>query len=299
VKSNLKTDHLTRIAQGGVTWVQPGIESLDNDILVQMGKGVTGLQNIRLLRSCAELGMHPVWNLLCGFPGETAQAYTQMAALMPALAHLTPPTGHSPIRLDRFSPYFERAEELGYRNVRPAPAYRAVFGLTEDRAARIAYFFEGDAEGLPPDGYLQPFIDGIAIWRAEHAQGQTLPDLRIIEMGGVHLIKDTRACAAQPIKVVTPDERVVLDAFREPARVDVVWADASMPANADHIFDDLLERRFVHRDATGHAVSLVCAPDRSVAADAAQSGFPGGFIRPAKDTRRSHKIENARTHAAE
>ena len=56
-----------------------------------MRKGVSGLQNIQLLKWCKELGVKPKWNLLFGFPGEPADEYARMAELAPLLSHLPPP----------------------------------------------------------------------------------------------------------------------------------------------------------------------------------------------------------------
>ena len=78
-----------------------------------MRKGVSGLQNIQLLKWCKELGVGPSWNLLFGFPGESADAYARMAKAVPFLTHLPPPGTISLIRLDRFSPNFFDAEKLG------------------------------------------------------------------------------------------------------------------------------------------------------------------------------------------
>ena len=48
-------------------------------VLKQMKKGVSGLQNIQLLKWCKEMGIHPIWNFLIGFPQESADDYFQMA----------------------------------------------------------------------------------------------------------------------------------------------------------------------------------------------------------------------------
>ena len=91
VKSNLRFDQLVKLHQGGVRQIQPGIESLSNQVLRLMDKGVTGFQNIQLLRWCEEIGIECSWNLLAGFPGESPQEYARMAELVPQLAHLNPP----------------------------------------------------------------------------------------------------------------------------------------------------------------------------------------------------------------
>jgi len=60
-KANLKREHLHAMREAGVLSIQPGIESLSTPILKLMEKGVTALQNIRLLKWCAEFGLQPFW----------------------------------------------------------------------------------------------------------------------------------------------------------------------------------------------------------------------------------------------
>ncbi|MEO8127828.1 MAG: RiPP maturation radical SAM C-methyltransferase, partial [Bryobacteraceae bacterium] len=123
IKANIKQEQVRMMRAGGVTSVQPGIESFSNHVLKLMDKGCTGLQNIQLLRWCEEAGIMPAWNLLSGFPGEDPGEYTKMAQLLPLLTHLQPPSSCSPVRLDRFSPFFTRRERFGLQRVRPTPAY--------------------------------------------------------------------------------------------------------------------------------------------------------------------------------
>ena len=73
VKSNLRYDQLLTLRHGGMRQIQPGIESFSDQVLQLMDKGVTGLQNIQLLRWSEELGIDCAWNLLAGFPGETSR----------------------------------------------------------------------------------------------------------------------------------------------------------------------------------------------------------------------------------
>ena len=93
VKSNMRREELEVLAAAGVRWIQPGIESLDGDLLRLMKKGVSPLQNILLLKWCQELGIFCGWNLLFGLPGETAASYERMAEIIPKLHHLKPPSG--------------------------------------------------------------------------------------------------------------------------------------------------------------------------------------------------------------
>jgi ribosomal peptide maturation radical SAM protein 1 len=199
VKSNLKYAQLAAMRRGGVKLIQPGIESFSNDVLKLMKKGVTGLQNLQLLKWCEEIGIVPAWNLLAGFPDEAPEDYASMAKLLSVLTHLEPPTGCSPIRLDRFSPLLNEAEAFGLKRVRPARAYYYVFPLSRRELARLAYFFDFDyADGRNVEAYLGAIHAEVDKWRnsrfqAEEARRPRL-DATIKEGGSVHIL-DTRGCA--------------------------------------------------------------------------------------------------------
>jgi ribosomal peptide maturation radical SAM protein 1 len=199
VKANLKYQHLAAMYGGGVRYIQPGIESFSDQVLDLMRKGVSGFQNIQLLRWSQEIGILPAWNILAGFPGESPSEYEWTASIMPLMTHLEPPAGCAPIRLDRFSPFFVRAEEFGLRRVRPAHAYYYVFPLGRRELSRLAYFFEFDYPGgVVPEKYLESTNREYLNWRnARYSENRPRLDANIHENGGV-VIEDTRACAVSP-----------------------------------------------------------------------------------------------------
>ncbi|MGI9606379.1 MAG: RiPP maturation radical SAM C-methyltransferase [Acidimicrobiales bacterium] len=168
VKANLSKSQLVLLRDAGVRDIQPGIESLHDSVLRIMRKGVTALGNIQLLKWCAELGLRPHWNILWGFPGEPAEAFEDMTALIPHLVHLRPPDGAGPIRLDRFSPNFDDAAELGFTNVRPVPAYEAVYGLDDRSHRELAYFFDFDSAHDRHDAEAERLRTAIADWQERH-----------------------------------------------------------------------------------------------------------------------------------
>ncbi len=194
VKSNLRYDQLKTMREGGVETVQPGIESFSNATLELMRKGCTGLQNIQTLRWCAELGIVTAWNLLYGFPDELPAEYERMAELVPRLTHLPPPAYCCRIRLDRFSPLYTRARELGLGNVRAMKAYSYVFPLPESALGELAYFFEFDyRDGRNPADYARPLIERVEEWSrlAESKPAR----LDAYGAGDLLVIEDTRPCA--------------------------------------------------------------------------------------------------------
>lgn len=167
VKANLRKSQLRQLRGARVREIQPGIESLDDALLQLMRKGVAAIQNIRLLKWCRELGIEPSWNILYGFPGEDPEVYGRMARLIPLIRHLPPPSGFSPIRLDRFSPNFEEAEARGLSNVRPFAAYEYVYRSVGSAARRnLAYFFDFEyTDQRNPSSYVAPLEAQVRSWQ--------------------------------------------------------------------------------------------------------------------------------------
>ena len=164
-----------------------------------MKKGCTGLQNIQLLRWCEELGIIVAWNLLAGFPGESASEYERMAELLPLLTHLQSPASCSPVRLDRFSPFYMRSSELGLVRLRPKPGYYYAYPLGRRDLARLAYFFDFDyADGRDPYSYLGDVqAEMLRWWNARTTEPEQLPRLDAFCNGDAVTIKDTRPAALQ------------------------------------------------------------------------------------------------------
>jgi ribosomal peptide maturation radical SAM protein 1 len=198
-KANLTFQQLRTMRDGGVKWIQPGIESFSNQILRLMQKGVTGLRNIQLLRWCRELGVEPIWNFLYGFPGESPVEYRKLAKLLPLLVHLEPPQACGAVRLDRFSPYFNQPAAYGLRNLRAHSYYRYVFPLPQEELNKLAYFFECDGpETLNPQEYSGGLRRAFAQWKRLDAMPRghrPRLDLRRTRQGVS--ILDTRPCAVR------------------------------------------------------------------------------------------------------
>ncbi len=67
-KSNLSKRQIQTLAHGGVKSMQPGIESLSQNQLTEMKKGVSPLQNLQTLKWSLYYDIHLAWNVLLGFP---------------------------------------------------------------------------------------------------------------------------------------------------------------------------------------------------------------------------------------
>src|SRR5215813_2610303 len=140
-KANLKREQVELLARAGVRWIQPGIESLEDNVLALIAKGNSTLMNLQLLKWAREFGVDVSWNLLCGVPGESDSWYAEIAKWLPAIFHLQPPTGISRVRYDRFSPYHMRPQDFGLK-LEPSRTYPYVYPLPKESLMRLAYSFE-------------------------------------------------------------------------------------------------------------------------------------------------------------
>ena len=210
VKANLKKEHLRLLRDAGIREIQPGIESLSSEVLRLMRKGVSGLQNLQLLKWCKELGVRPYWNFLWGFAGEPPAEYERMAALIPWISHLQPPEALGAHRLDRFSPNFFDSERLGYRDLTPYPAYLHVYGRTGEDAselADLAYYFQyRHRDGREVKSYVAGLRRRVEEWQEVH-EGS---DLVAFDRDGRLLVFDYRPAAMEQVTVLTGLERDLL-----------------------------------------------------------------------------------------
>ncbi len=199
-KSNLKREQVELLAEAGVRWIQPGIESLHDGALGLIGKGNSAVMNLQLLKWSSEFGIDASWNLLCGLPGESDAWYSEMAGWLPAIFHLQPPSGVIRVRYDRFSPYHMRSRDFGLA-LEPSRAYSYVYPLPKESLMRLAYSFEDSGnrghvhrglQDLPGQQELQEVVR-----RWNDLWYTSRPVLRVYDKGRRLQFIDTRPCSNQ------------------------------------------------------------------------------------------------------
>ena len=109
IRPSMSHEQLKLMRLGGLTSVQPGVESFSTHVLTLMKKFTTGMKNVELLKWTTYYGITNLYNILYGFAGETAEDYAQQAAVMRKILHVQPPWSMSIARPDRGSPMFEHA----------------------------------------------------------------------------------------------------------------------------------------------------------------------------------------------
>ena len=193
-KSNLRRDQVRLMSEAGVYCIQPGIESLSTAVLRLMRKGVSALQNIQLLRWCAEFGIRVNWLILYGFPGEDPEEYDRQARLVPLLTHLPPPMLVNKIFVSRFSPLFNRPEASGICKLRAARPYQHAYPFGLDDLNQLACAFDFDyLDARDPETYTQALKRETARWCRPDNRDQ----LYSVVDDEVLVIRDTRPVARQ------------------------------------------------------------------------------------------------------
>jgi magnesium-protoporphyrin IX monomethyl ester (oxidative) cyclase len=217
VKANLSEDQVRTLAESGVRRIQPGVEALSTEALDLFRKGITAPRNVALLRHCRAYGVCPDWNILVSIPGESPAIYDLYIREFPKLFHLEPPAGAFEIRFDRYSPYFDRADQFSLHLV-PFPFYAFLYPFDEPWLRRIAYFFAdptSHAERRARLGdRLQVVGELIAAWKARHHAGPP-PRLELHDAGRPRIV-DTRTAGIQRETVLEPVDVAALDHLRRP-----------------------------------------------------------------------------------
>ncbi len=212
IKANMRRSQLRTLSEAGLIYVQPGIESLNNRVLDLMDKGVSGCQNVRMLRDGAETGLSVSWNYLHGFPGESTEDYAPVIEQIPALEHLDPPVDMSArIAIERFSPYFNRPE-LGFDGLRPEAHYRFTYDLPEEELYDLAYVFEAPARGID-ESTVTALNDALAGWKKHHVDAR----LTHVDLGErIVLVSRRRAFSWRTMELTSPAEIVLFRLLDQP-----------------------------------------------------------------------------------
>lgn len=256
VKSNLKKEQVHLLKNAGITAIQPGIESFSSRVLQIMRKGVTGLQNIQLLKWCKELGITPSYNILWGFPGEPPEEYDYVADLIPLLTHLQPPCAATTIRLDRFSPNFDHSEQFGFVQVEPFPSYRYIYPLTPESITNLAYYFTFEYRELQDvESYTKPVRELIVAWKEVYETS----DLFSVDKGSELLIWDLRPAACRPLEILTGLQRVLYIAcdhihttYQIKQLAEKHSGTGATASMLDELLQPLLERGLMLRDGDAY-----------------------------------------------
>ncbi|MCW5805385.1 MAG: RiPP maturation radical SAM C-methyltransferase [Deltaproteobacteria bacterium] len=255
VKSNMKWEQVEAMALAGVEIVQPGIESFHDDVLKLMRKGNTALGQVQFIKWAYQAKIDTVYNVLLCNPGELAAWYDEMIDLLPSIRHLPPPTGVTPMLLERFSPYFRNPAEFDITNVRPKASYQVLYPPGAD-LARIAYLFDFDHPLVRDEQLVVAYrrlTQALKVWMAEWREGIAY----YVDRGGRLDVLDRRD--GTPVESMIAGAAVQLYLFLDRYRARPAIS-AAFPQLGDHFIDCLLlswqHRRWIVRSGDKYVAVL-------------------------------------------
>jgi len=198
-KANLKEQQIDRCAAAGIRYLQPGIESFSTPVLKLMGKGVTAAQNIFTLCTMFSRGIYMFYNLIFGFPFETADDYEAMTNLLPALYHLVPPQTTVPVLVTRYAPLATDPVQFGASGpLRAHWRYDVIFSrkFREESGLEMrdyCYYFESPYRDFSPELKLSHTVlqHQVLNWRQRFESGKA--SLTWTPDGRGTVISDTRS----------------------------------------------------------------------------------------------------------
>jgi ribosomal peptide maturation radical SAM protein 1 len=274
VKSPIRAEDLDRFVLAGIFEIQPGIESFATNILKAMDKGVSGIDNARVLRDAASRGLKTVWNILTAIPGETRDDYETMLRILPLMHHLPPPTRWGPIRISRYSPYHNEPDKFGIKGLRAWQGYYELFGDFADRIA-LHFFGEYTTEFQETPDLVDRLDQAVMEWTDAWKNPDGPPSLSLRRFGGGWMeITDTRAVARTGLHILPPHFARVLDS------VQLAVSQRRVPPEDREILDHLVELGYVMLHEQRY-LSLVTEPDIGEALRAQRSRKLGRSLKDA------------------
>lgn len=181
VKPWMSRQDIRGLAEGGVILVQCGIESLHPNIIKLLRKSQKVHTCLGALKWFKTYNIDVYWNFLAVVPGEDVADYAPMVELCKKIRHFAAPQPRlSPVRVTRYSPYWNERKNFQFANLRPHDVYRFMVPHWLD-VEKIAWTWEYDlAEG---HGNLELFMpehlalkEEIATWRAGPYELTLRPD---------------------------------------------------------------------------------------------------------------------------
>lgn len=219
----------------GLRWVQFGIEGLSSRYLKRIGKGTSTIQNLQAMRTCYELGIDNLANLIVDFPGSTPEEVEDSRANILQYGILYQPLRVVPFEIGIGSTVEQLRDEFGVTNVRNADFWKV--GLPDEVYERLVMF--NKSSDFPKADWT-PVREAVRTWRSAY-HGST--HVMTYTDGGSFLrVVDHRSGSPVSHVLRGKEREIYLQCMEITSRAELVaqFTDGT-PAGASEL-DDILAR---------------------------------------------------------
>ncbi|MFN8463904.1 MAG: RiPP maturation radical SAM C-methyltransferase [Caldilineaceae bacterium] len=233
MKANIDAQRFALLARAGFQEVQPGIESFHSSVLQRMDKGVSAIQNVHTLLLGKRHGVYIHYNLLYGFPGDTAAEYEAQIQGLARLGHLDPPATRVLVQVTRYAPLQTDPQRFGIPTAHYEPSYELILSEAYMRETQFSlddfcYYYDRPFGNSPRLQRLYEAIDTLVdAWKVEHRRRRVY--LEYVRAGDGLEIHDGRRLPQAVIQLDEHAARVYL-ACSEPISIKTLAAQAGSDA---------------------------------------------------------------------
>lgn len=173
LRAGVRPREVLSLRNAGLEMAHTGIEGFSTAYLKRMHKGVTTIQNLELLKTCAELEIANPFSMVTDFPGPPAGEVAESVRNIERYATAYPPPG----QVLRFALASGSAvdvcrEEFGVIGVRNHPLYREFLPAKVERRLVLPYRDWAYAPAWQPEDWT-PVREACRNWRQRHEQIRT------------------------------------------------------------------------------------------------------------------------------
>jgi ribosomal peptide maturation radical SAM protein 1 len=165
IRASMSPYDILRIWEAGCRRVQVGVEGFSTSYLARLGKGTTTIDNLQALKTCSELGIRCVSNVIFNFPGSTSEEVHETAENILRFALIYQPSKVTRFRLTVPSSVSLAPEKFGVENIRNRRDYAAALPLDVIERLRL-FFLDYDCVDPPVD--WTPVESALEHWQALH-----------------------------------------------------------------------------------------------------------------------------------
>ncbi len=261
-RAQMRPEDILRFTEVGLRRVQFGLEGLSNSFLKRIHKGTTVIQNLEVMKTCAELHLKSFSNLIIDFPSATQAEVAETVDVIDNYAYAYEPPAIAAFELGIDSVVARFPEQFGVSQLQNHERYATV--IPERDLSRLTMFQYSYQVAELAD--WSPVVARVHRWEEAYR-----PHPLFYQDGG-SFMQVCRRKPGKPLEIIEL-ERTDTELYRFCLRIRNLgeirdrfgFGSADRSAEIDASLNRMVEQKIMYRDRKRY-LSLAAAPDPFVAA---------------------------------